>query len=122
MLSLTRKYDLFLVMAHQTWSQASGRLRGALQHVGVETTFRLGREDAQRSAPMLGQVDPLSIKHEVVDSGALRPDWGADAHAIVTTVLDTARKRGADLLTTLQAALGQPAAIPPGLPILSPGR
>jgi hypothetical protein len=71
MLSLTRKYGLFLVMAHQTWSQASDRLRGALQNVGVETTFRLGREDAQRSAPMLGRVDPLSIKHEVVDSGAL---------------------------------------------------
>jgi transposase len=62
-----------------------------------------------------------SVVHRKV-SGGFRSDWGADAHAIVTTVLDTARKRGADLLTTLHAALGAPVAIPPGLPVLSPGR
>jgi transposase len=62
-----------------------------------------------------------SVVHRKV-TGGFRSDWGADAHAIVTTVLDTARKRGEDLLTTLQAALGQPAALPPGLPLLSPGR
>ena len=62
-----------------------------------------------------------SVVHRKV-SGGFRSDWGADAHAIVATVLDTARKRGADLLTTLHAALGEPVAIPPGLPILSPGR
>ena len=61
-----------------------------------------------------------SVVHRKV-TGGFRSDWGADAHAIVTTVLDTARKCGDDLLTTLQAALGAPAAIPPGLPILSPG-
>src|SRR5512143_2301971 len=33
MLSETRKYGLFCVMAHQDWSQASERLRGALQNV-----------------------------------------------------------------------------------------
>jgi transposase len=62
-----------------------------------------------------------SVVHRKV-TGGFRSDWGADAHAIVITVLDTARKRGVDLLTTLHAALGQPVAIPPGLPILSPGR
>ncbi len=62
-----------------------------------------------------------SVIHRKV-TGGFRSDWGAEAHAIITTVLDTARKRGADLLTTLQAALGAPVAIPPGLPILSPGR
>src|SRR5688500_810637 len=62
-----------------------------------------------------------SVVHRKV-TGGFRSDWGADAHAIVTTVLDTARKRGEDLLTTLHAALGPPVAIPPGLPILSPGR
>jgi transposase len=62
-----------------------------------------------------------SVVHRKV-TGGFRSDWGADAHAIVTTVLDTARKRGEDLLTTLHAALGDPVAIPPGLPILSPGR
>ena len=62
-----------------------------------------------------------SVVHRKV-TGGFRSDWGADAHAIVTTVLDTARKRGEDLLTTLHAALGQPATLPPGFPILSPGR
>jgi len=41
---------------------------------------------------------------------------------MVTTVLDTAHKRGDDLLATLHVALGPPTAISPGLPILSPGR
>ncbi|HEX8242905.1 MAG TPA: IS66 family transposase [Longimicrobium sp.] len=53
-----------------------------------------------------------SVVHRKV-TGGFRSDWGADAHAIVITVLDTARKRGEDLLTTLQAALGPPAALPP---------
>ncbi|MGH7485435.1 MAG: type IV secretory system conjugative DNA transfer family protein, partial [bacterium] len=71
MLSQTRKYGLYLVMAHQTWSQASERLRGALQNVGLEVVFKLGRQDAQYTAPLLGRVDPLSVKHEVADTGAL---------------------------------------------------
>ena len=62
-----------------------------------------------------------SVVHRKV-TGGFRSDWGADAHAIVTTVLDTARKRGEHLLSTLHAALGQPVALPPGLPILSQGR
>jgi transposase len=62
-----------------------------------------------------------SVVHRKV-TGGFRSDWGAEAHAIVTTVLDTARKRGDDLLTTLHAALGAPTTIPAGLPILSPGR
>ena len=62
-----------------------------------------------------------SVVHRKV-TGGFRSDCGADAHAIVTTVLDTARKRGDDLLTTLHAALGAPATLPAGLPILSPGR
>src|SRR5215212_9462143 len=62
-----------------------------------------------------------SVVHRKV-TGGFRSAWGADAHAIVTTVLDTARKRGEHLLTTLHAALGEPVALPPGLPILSPGR
>ncbi len=62
-----------------------------------------------------------SVVHRKV-TGGFRSEWGAHAHAIVTTVLDTARKRGEDLLTTLHAALGHPATLPPGFPILSPGR
>jgi len=63
----------------------------------------------------------LSVVHRKV-TGGFRSGWGAEAHAICTTVVDTARKCGDDLLATLQAALGPPAALPPGLPILSPGR
>ncbi len=62
-----------------------------------------------------------SVVHRKV-TGGFRSDWGAEAHAILTTVLDTARKRGDDLLATLHAALGPPAALPPGLPFLSPAR
>jgi len=77
------------------------------------------------AVPPTNNASEQALRHSVVHrkvTGGFRSDWGAEAHAIVTTVLDTARKRGEDLLTTLQATLGQPAAIPPGLPILSPGR
>jgi hypothetical protein len=70
MLSQTRKFGLFLKMAHQTWSQASARLRGALQNVGVELAFRLGREDAEYTAHMMAKVNALSIKHTVEDDTA----------------------------------------------------
>jgi transposase len=77
------------------------------------------------AVPPTNNASEQALRHSVVHrkvTGGFRSDWGADAHAIVTTVLDTARKRGEDLLTTLQAALGPPAALPPGLPLLSPGR
>ena len=77
------------------------------------------------AVPPTNNASEQALRHSVVHrkvTGGFRSDWGADAHAIVTTVLDTARKRGEDLLATLQAALGPPAALPPGLPILSPGR
>jgi transposase len=77
------------------------------------------------AVPPTNNASEQALRHSVVHrkvTGGFRSDWGADAHALVTSVLDTARKRGEDLLTTLHAALGQPAAIPPGLPILSPGR
>ena len=70
MLSLTRKYGLYAVMAHQSWSQASERLRGGLQNVGVEVAFRLGRADAEYSATVLGRVNPLAVKHETPDERA----------------------------------------------------
>jgi transposase len=77
------------------------------------------------AVPPTNNASEQALRHSVVHrkvTGGFRSDWGAEAHAILTTVLDTARKRGADLLTTLHATLGQPAAIPPGLQILSPGR
>ena len=67
-LAQCRKFGLSLVLAHQTWSQTSPELQGALQNAGVTITFRLGRPDAERAARMLGRVDPLAIKHEVKGS------------------------------------------------------
>jgi transposase len=76
------------------------------------------------TVPPTNNASEQALRHSVVHrkvTGGFRSDWAADAHAIVTTVLDTTRKRGADLLTTLHAAIGQPVALPPGLPLLSPG-
>ena len=76
------------------------------------------------AVPPTNNASEQALRHSVVHrkvTGGFRSDWGAAAHATVTTVLDTARKRGEDLLTTLHAALGEPVAIPPGLSILSPG-
>jgi transposase len=76
------------------------------------------------AVPPTNNASEQALRHSVVHrkvTGGFRSDWGAEAHAIVTTVLDTARKRGEDLLTTLHAAIGAPVALPPGLPILSPG-
>jgi hypothetical protein len=70
MLSQTRKFGLFLVMAHQTWSQASSRLKGALQNVGVDVLFRLGREDAEYSSRAVARFNPHAVKHKVEDAQA----------------------------------------------------
>jgi hypothetical protein len=64
MLSGARKYGLFCLMAHQTWNQASARLQGALQNVGVKIAMRLGRADAEALAKSFGTVDPLQVKAE----------------------------------------------------------
>jgi hypothetical protein len=66
-LSETRKYGLFLTMSHQNYSQTSQRLWGALQNAGIEVAFKEGRDDAEHSARILGQVDTNRIKHEVAD-------------------------------------------------------
>jgi hypothetical protein len=70
MLSETRKYQLFCVMAHQNWTQASERLKGALQNVGIEMILKSGRMDAEYSARILGSVDPMQVKHLVEDDKA----------------------------------------------------
>ena len=70
MLSETRKYGLFCLMAHQNWSQASERLRGALQNVGIEMILKTGRFDAEYSAKILASVDPMEVKHIVEDEHA----------------------------------------------------
>jgi transposase len=77
------------------------------------------------TVPPTNNASEHALRHSVVHrkvTGGFRSEWGADAHAIITTVLDTARKRGEELLTTLHAALGPPVGIPPGCPILSSTR
>src|SRR3954465_11645794 len=70
MLSETRKYGLFCVMAHQNWTQASERFRGALQNVGIEMILKAGRMDAEYSARIMGVVNPMEVKHAVEDEAA----------------------------------------------------
>ncbi len=65
MLSLTRKFGLYLVMAHQNWSQTSARMRGAISNVGLEVAFRLGLGDAEYTARLLNRVDPRTIRRDV---------------------------------------------------------
>lgn len=64
MLSQARKYGLFGVFAHQTWSQTSAKLKGALQNAHVEIAFGIGREDAEHVARALGVVDLQAVKSE----------------------------------------------------------
>jgi len=71
MLSQTRKQGLFLVMAHQNWSQADAELRGAMQNVRVEVVMELGADDADYTARRIGPIDLLKVKHEVEDEKAL---------------------------------------------------
>lgn len=63
-LSLARKYKLYTVLAHQTWSQLSDRLRGALQN-SMPVYFRLGFDDSLVASPHLSEADPYAVKHEV---------------------------------------------------------
>ena len=58
MLSQTRKYNLFLCLVHQQWSQATSRLQGALQNVELEVVFRLGHADAELMAQVLAELNP----------------------------------------------------------------
>lgn len=69
-LSLARKYGLYLTLAHQTWSQVSERLAGALQNT-VSIAFKLGRSDAEWAAKRFGRFETHAVKHEVVDPQAI---------------------------------------------------
>ena len=48
-----------------------------------------------------------SVIHRAV-GGGFRSDAGAAAHAVVSSVVDTARKRGEDVFETLQSHIGSP--------------
>jgi transposase len=51
-----------------------------------------------------------SVIHRKV-SGGFRSEAGASAHAIVTSVVDTARKRSQDIMAVLQEHIGPPAPV-----------
>ncbi len=70
-LSQARKSNFFVILAHQTWSQATERLRGALQNCQISVVFGVGREDAERQARNIGRVNIERIKHEVANETAL---------------------------------------------------
>jgi hypothetical protein len=69
-LSETRKFKLFLWMAHQEWGQVSERLKAAVQNAGVEVVFGLGREDSEYTARKIARVDLEAVKHVVEDESA----------------------------------------------------
>ncbi len=79
-LSLARKYGLFLTLAHQTWSQLSSRLQGALQNT-VAIAFKLGRSDAEWAAPRFGTFEAGEVKHLVED-----PDQVERTHPIFSSL------------------------------------
>ena len=62
-LALTRKYGLFLTLAHQTWSQvAATKLQGALQNTTF-ITFRLGQDDGAWGAARVAPFDPYRVTY-----------------------------------------------------------
>ena len=67
-LSELRKYEYYSTMAHQTFSQASWKLRGALQNAEVRIVFRVGHDDAEYLAPIIGDTDPTKVKEEVSET------------------------------------------------------
>jgi hypothetical protein len=71
MLSQTRKYGLYLGLAHQFWGQANQHLQEALQNTGIDVVFNIGRTDAEYTAKELSRIDPLQVKHEVADEYAV---------------------------------------------------
>ena len=86
MLSLCRKYGLFLTMAHQTVSQVSERMAGALQNA-VTIGFRMGRTDAEWAARRFGRFEAGEIKHEVID-----PQAADRTHPIYTSLAEQAER------------------------------
>jgi hypothetical protein len=65
-LSELRKFEFYQTMAHQTYSQASPSLRGALQNAEVRLVFRVSHDDAVYLSSIIGDVDPTKTKKEEV--------------------------------------------------------
>ncbi|MGH7751909.1 MAG: IS66 family transposase, partial [Gemmatimonadales bacterium] len=75
---------------------------------------------AHPEVPPTNNASERALRNSVIHrkiTGGFRSEWGAEAHAAVMTVLQTARKQGRAVLATLQDALGTPF---PALPAPSP--
>lgn len=69
MLSETRKYGLFMTMAHQTFGPEDEHLRRSLGNA-LRIAFRVNREDALWLAPQMAHFEPYLEKHVVADPHA----------------------------------------------------
>ena len=94
-LSLARKYKLSLGMAHQTFSQTSERIRGALGNT-MRIAFKLQPDDAAWMAQQIGEYEPLEVKHRVEDENAQ-----GRSHPVFYTVQESYER----LKTTLKSLM-----------------
>lgn len=63
-LSEGRKFRMTMTVAHQTLSQLTPSIIGALSNVQVKIIFQIGRYDAEYFAKITGRVDTEAIKRE----------------------------------------------------------
>lgn len=63
-LSEGRKFRMTMTVAHQTLSQLTSSMIGALSNVQVKIIFQIGRYDAEYFAKITGRVDTEAVKRE----------------------------------------------------------
>ena len=63
-LSECRKFGLHLTLAHQSLSQLSPRMLGAIGNIQTRVIFGLARQDAEWFSREVGQVDTKAIKRQ----------------------------------------------------------
>ncbi len=71
-LSEARKFGLGLCISHQTLSQLTPRMLGALGNTDTRMIFGVGRYDAEYLAKMIGQVDTEAVKETALYSNSQR--------------------------------------------------
>ena len=93
-LSESRKFGLYLTLAHQTLAQISERMKGALGNIQMKVIFGVSRADAEILATHLFQVDGEQIKHIVQDGDqqgrshpiyySLKEEWEKSIQALMS--------------------------------------
>lgn len=74
--------------------------------------LRIYNGDGFRSCKALGWVLRNLVIHRKV-TGGFCSETGAQAHAVVSSIVDTARNCGQDILQVIQELVGTPAPTPP---------